>query len=620
MTKLTDKLAPQTRSLRVDAKVDDESRTMSFPFSSEEPCDMWYGQEVLSHERGAMREGSRQASMPLLFNHDRNDLLGVVESISIDGKRGVCNVRFGKDERGEWALQQARDGILVNASFMYRVYAMQEGEDDTYTATDWEPFEVSLVTVPADPTVGVGRSADGETNSLTVFRSSTTAEAATKEESMTQATQAAAAAAPVVDVNVDAIRAEASKAERLRMSEIDAMCRSHKVPEEVREGLIREGASIESARGAVLSHLEKTGKQQSLSNPTPDVSKKEAGEYSLMRALQAQLTGDWSKAGFEREVQQTMERGQTAQKGGIFVPDFAMRNSSLQNVGTPNAGGNLVATNLMADKFIEALYPNSAFVQAGIQHWGGLVGNVDIPKQTSTSNAGWIGEDQDATDTNITVGKLNTMSPKTLAASTTISRNALLQTTPAIEVTTRSDMLRKFGLAIDFALGYGKGTQFQPLGIANQTGTHAIVSGGSITIEELIDMETAIRMSNVNGDLQYITNPKVIAALKKLTDKNGRYLWTNFLDAKGGTANQINGTSIYSSTNVASNGYAGFTNSHLFMGDFSQVIMGTWGAMEVTVNPYKYSKSGALEINMFQSMDFAVRHPEAFSIITDLTY
>ena len=113
--KITDQLAPQFRALQVQPNVDAEARTMSFPFSSEEPCDMWYGEEVLSHKAGAMRLGARQTSMPLLFNHDRNDLLGICESISIDGKRGMATVRFGKDERGEWAMQQARDGVLVNA-------------------------------------------------------------------------------------------------------------------------------------------------------------------------------------------------------------------------------------------------------------------------------------------------------------------------------------------------------------------------------------------------------------------------------------------------------------------------------------------------------------------------
>ena len=158
-------LAPQTRALSIRSSdaptVDIETRTCTFPFSSEEPVDMWIGTEVLSHAPGAMRMGVRQQALALLFNHDRDDLLGVVESISL-GKdsRAYCTVRFGRDERGEWAMQQAADGVLINASFMYQVYRYEVDEEtDTWTALDWEVYEVSLVTIPADATVGMGRSA-----------------------------------------------------------------------------------------------------------------------------------------------------------------------------------------------------------------------------------------------------------------------------------------------------------------------------------------------------------------------------------------------------------------------------------------------------------------------------
>ena len=119
-----EKLGPQTRtiSLRLDSSMMDmegmmdmQARTMRFPFSSEAPCDMWYGTEVLSHAPGAVRDkGVRQSTMPLLFNHCPDDLLGVVESIEIgSNNRGYANVRFGKDERGDWALQQVADEIMT---------------------------------------------------------------------------------------------------------------------------------------------------------------------------------------------------------------------------------------------------------------------------------------------------------------------------------------------------------------------------------------------------------------------------------------------------------------------------------------------------------------------------
>ena len=188
--KLPQTLAPQCRSLRLmptpdpdgdaeqDAAAAAGSRTMTFACASEAPIDMWYGTEILSMAPGAMRNGVRQKTMPLLFNHDGCDLLGIVEDIVVGAdKVARATVRFGKDARGEWARQQTDDGILVNASLMYRVFKfIEDTEAETLTAIDWEPYEISLVSVPADPSVGAGRSlglrpgADEE-NSVQVTRS-----------------------------------------------------------------------------------------------------------------------------------------------------------------------------------------------------------------------------------------------------------------------------------------------------------------------------------------------------------------------------------------------------------------------------------------------------------------
>ncbi len=123
-----EKLGPQRRALAVRAaSVDADSRTVRLSFSSEEPIDMWYGTEVLSHAPGAVRMDRIQQSAPLLFNHDRDDLLGVIESVEIGAdRRGYATVRFGKDERGQWAMDQVADGVLANVSFMYRVYKFTE--------------------------------------------------------------------------------------------------------------------------------------------------------------------------------------------------------------------------------------------------------------------------------------------------------------------------------------------------------------------------------------------------------------------------------------------------------------------------------------------------------------
>ncbi|HEY5580212.1 MAG TPA: HK97 family phage prohead protease, partial [Rhodoferax sp.] len=306
-------LAPQMRtaSMRLLAaadgkrtvQVDDAARTAQLAFSSEEPCDMWYGTEILSHAPGAMRTGVRQQTMPMLFNHDMDDLLGVVEAIEI-GADGIgrATVRFGKDERGDWAMKQVADGILVNVSFMYRVYKwLEDTEADTVTATDWEPLEITLCTVPADPTVGVGRSASADVaNGVQLQRAAVESpapvaqtivlhqpqehsmnlrkqrllEQVTGEASPSGTGQSAPAAGTSLSAtsisNGESARAadlatqqRGAEGERARMTEIEALSRKYSLSPELRTQLIQRGATIEQARltaaDVVLERAQKSG-------------------------------------------------------------------------------------------------------------------------------------------------------------------------------------------------------------------------------------------------------------------------------------------------------------------------------------------------------------------------
>lgn len=264
-----DKLGPQTRSFKIrDVTVDTDKRTAKFSFSSEEPIDMWYGTEVLSHAKGAMRTGVRQDNMPLLFNHDMDDLLGVVEDVEIEKSQGVASVRFGKDPRGDWAMNQYADGILRNASFLYRVYKWEVDEDidpDLVTATEWEPYEISLVTVPADASVGQGRAAAESENNV-IFLSKRAERPNPGVSTMTPEEIAAAAAARAAQpnagtVDVEAITREANRkavdTERQRQTDIAALASRFNLSTEFVERHRSAGSTVEVVQRAALDEVER---------------------------------------------------------------------------------------------------------------------------------------------------------------------------------------------------------------------------------------------------------------------------------------------------------------------------------------------------------------------------
>jgi len=639
--------------------VDAESRTVTMPFSSQTPCPALINgdmvDEVLSHQPGAAVMQRINAGGPLLFNHDLNDLLGVVEKAWIGAdQRGYCTVRFGSDERGDWAMKQVQDGILQNVSFLYRVYSYQSDlAGEVYTATRWEPLEISFVTVPADATVGVGRAAatDQEMDVQIERPQPNPAPADNPEnpegnemfkvkhviQDAADATRSAggSAAAVVVD-QVDPAATEAA-----RVTEIEAMCKQHQISDNTRNLMVTLRSPIEQARGIVLNEVLARGRSEASlgGSHNPDLSEREKARYSMLRAINAAVKermgegSAWKEAGFEREVSLEIGKRSGKQTAGIFVPTnlrFAARSADY-SVGTGaglsagSGGGNLVQTNLMAGSMIELLRNKARVFGLGAQMLSGLVGNIDIPRQKAAGQTYWIGEGQVLNQTGGQFDKVS-LTPKHIGALSVITRNMLQQSTPDVDMLARADLLDTLALGIDLAALSGTGLNNQPLGIANLPGINQIiggVNGGAITLDQLIDMETAVADANADSNnMAYLCNARSVGALKKLKSTTGEYLWTNSpMGQRSGTPGEINGYTVARSNQARKNLTKGTgTNlSELFFGDWSQVLVGEWGVVEILPNPYAPGlyEQGAIELRVLQTLDIAVRHQEAFSIMSD---
>lgn len=151
--------------------IDDEERLVELSFSSETPVKRWGAFEVLSHKRSAVKLERLNTTGCLLYNHDRDKVLGKVVKAEIKDKRGIATVKFDDDDESLVYYNKVKKGTLRNTSVGYIVHSQKreatgKGEtlQVTYTATLWEPFEISIVSVPADITVGVGRSMQDETS------------------------------------------------------------------------------------------------------------------------------------------------------------------------------------------------------------------------------------------------------------------------------------------------------------------------------------------------------------------------------------------------------------------------------------------------------------------------
>ncbi|MBV5311534.1 phage major capsid protein [Chromatium okenii] len=148
--------------LRSDT-VDLAARTVDLSFSSETPVERFWGNEILDHSFASVRLQRLQDGSPLLLQHDPNTQIGVVESARLDSdKKCRARVRFSQSQQATEILQDIADGIRSKVSVGYAIYQMvleaQTDGVETYRITDWEPMEISIVSLPADNAVGVGRS------------------------------------------------------------------------------------------------------------------------------------------------------------------------------------------------------------------------------------------------------------------------------------------------------------------------------------------------------------------------------------------------------------------------------------------------------------------------------
>ena len=368
-----------------------EDRVMEFSFSSEYPVERSFGSEILSHDKDAADLSRLNDGAPLLFNHDMDRPIGVVERAYLDDdkKKGVSRVRFSRNSFAQEVLADVKDGIMRNISFGYRIKEMEERNNE-FVATSWEPYEISVVSVPADPNIGVGRSllSDTTMNKETAPEVDSAARVAplTQPDSENQMSTA-----PDLNVVRDEASKKAASSERTRIKNIQELCGKHEM-RDLAEQLIDNGSSIDVARAAVL---EKIGSKPVETVAPVDLGQQTQERYQLMDGVRALITGDWSShgAGLCRELSQEVIRTSGLSATGersFFVPFSALSQRATYVTSSGNTGGNLVATDLLADDFIEALRNASPVVGLGVRTLTGLVGDVAIPRRSGVSSTYYL--------------------------------------------------------------------------------------------------------------------------------------------------------------------------------------------------------------------------------------
>lgn len=595
--------------------IDVEARTVELAFASETPVDRYWGLEILDLGSKSIRMDRLKRGGPLLMDHRYDDQVGVIESVQIGSDRVArAVVRFGKSARASEVFQDVVDGIRTNVSVSYRIFAAvleaQKDGVDTYRVTDWEPYEISFVSVPADIAVGVGRSAEQEENPEQP--------PAPKPEIRAMSNEQNPAASVDNTAAISAAQTRGADVERKRVSDISAIGDQYAKygVDKIAGEAIRSGMSVDEFRAKAMDAMANAPK------PNADIGmdKKEVRQYSLLRAMNCLANpGDkraFDAAAFERECSDAAAQRSGKAAQGLLVPYDVLKRDL--TVGTPADGGNLVATNLLSGSFIDMLRNAMVINGLGAQYLTGLVGNIAIPKQTGGGTTYWVTEGSAPTESKQAIGQVP-MAPKTVGSFTDISRKLLLQSSIDVEAFVTKDLAMQMALAIQ-AVAITGGGSGEPTGILATSGIGSVAggtNGAAPTWGNIVDLETAVSVANADiGSLAYLTNAKVRGKLKKTfvdSGSNAERVWD-----KGDAP--LNGYRAGVTNAVASNltkGTATAICSAILFGNFADLIIGMWGGLDITVDPYTNSTSGTVRVVELQDVDVAVRHAESFSAMLD---
>ena len=609
------------RSARMEMEETEDDRTVRLAFSSEQPVLREYGYEILDHQRSSIDLNFiNSGRAPLLLDHDARQQIGRVVSVSVDegGRKSRALVQFSKNsELARSIFDDVKDGIRANISVGYAVNRMEMTDEkidgrSVYRAMSWEPREISVIAIPADDSVGIGRSDSKDLQ--------------TRKESMTEETK--------VEVQSELPQKSESEIRNEIIANHDKIRKAGEdcKKQEFAERCIRQGMTYPQFTNALVEEL-RTAPVETSTPEAIGMNDKEVRSYSMFKAIRAQESGDWTGAEMEREVSRQIERNSGKTPRGIFVPDCgwapqvnkrspyyekALSERTIQvdtTSGGTGFGSYTVETNLLVDRFIDALISQSILGTVGATTLSGLVGDVDIPRFDANASVSFITETGAVGNNEPDFGRVQ-MTPKQMANKIAISRTAMMQGLNGnMEQVLRNHMVRLFAAKVDNAALDGTGSSGEPTGILNTSGIGDVSTGGTsgnanLTYGNVVDIVTEVSQDNaLLGNLHWVTHPAVVGKLMQTLVASS----TDSRMIQMDTDQLLNYNLVQTTQMPSSSPYA------LLFGNFADLYVGFFGELDVLVDPYSSAGNATLNLFFYQFMDVGVAHAQSFAAAQDVT-
>jgi HK97 family phage major capsid protein len=628
------------RSFCIERLRDDKTQEQAYrvSLSSEAPVVdwPWAPPNVLVHEKSSVDlDGIAERGLPFFVNHqDRSlaSMVGRIVNVRLERKRLVGEIKFSKaNPEAELVRGMVDEGTLTDISIRaepLKVQRMESGDGKVESVKwlRWRPIEASVVGIGADRSVGIGRANKTISETPAV-------PAKPKEPKMADEKAAAGTSADdeSAEVRVELARQALDKNfaadnEKRRQTAIRNLAKTNGIGDDTVEAWITRGSSLDQVADDMLKIFEERGKKSPTSISSLGLSTRDTSQYSLCRAILAAHTGDWRNAGHELECHNAIaaRTDKPQEKGHFYVPLEVQRRRQPVDVaalaerhqlgylqrdltaGIAGAGGFLVGTSIAS--FDELLRSISFAFRMGATRLTGLRDNITIPRQSAAATAEWLTTEASGPSESQPTFVQLAMSPKTVGAYTELSRKLLLQSSIDVEGLVNADLAAVAALAVDSATIRGSGTSGQPMGIDNVTGV-GTVSGTSLGLAGLLETQTDLAAANVmplRGG--YVTTPAVAALMI------AEVLYANTA-SPAWVGNVWNG-SILGFPAMSTNQVAAAT---MYFGDWSKLVVGEWGVLEIDTNPYASFAAGIIGVRALYSVDVGVRLPAAFTIASSIT-
>lgn len=328
---------------------------------------------------------------------------------------------------------------------------------------------------------------------------------------------------------------------------------------------------------------------------------------SLLRVLQAQ-TDQRALTGAEAEFAAEAERRSGRKAQGVYVPMSLLE----KRVQTTTTGNDLVGTDLRADQFISPLRASLMARRLGVRVLSGLSGNVAIPRQTATQTVGWVAENSNVSDGDLTFDTVS-LAPKHAGGVTEMSRQLIQQSSPDIEQIVRDDIAYMLARAVDSALIVGGGSN-EPVGVLATSGIQT-ANLATLSWANVLAMAAKIELENaMSPSTCWLGSPEVkvkLASTTKVTSDAGAGF---LLDGD----RMVNMPAFFTTQVPRKTGSP--DKLRLIYGDWSQVLLGIWSELDILVNPFDstaYARGG-VKLRAMATVDIGVRQPKAFVHAEDI--